>query len=878
MIRGNSPWFACELFYIRLTVPVITTPQTPEGLVGFGVSFQASRERKGARLLTMISNGRGRSVQVIREAEPGSRGVLHVARKVAATVGSDYFAAITRHVSEAISADCVLIGEFLGGQLERVKVMAAHLDGDPLDFEYNLAGSATAPIALGKAVACKADAMSRYPEDALLRKVRAEVCAGVPLLDKAKHPVGALLALFRQPMASLRTVKALLEIFAERTAAELVREIEEERVRQSAQRYRAFIERNADAMWRVEFEQPIPTSIPEQEQLERIYQCGYVAECNDALARLFGRERAEQMIGCSIADLAPLSDPTIREATLQAIRSGYRFSTVETSPVDLNGDRRYMLRTQWGIVEDGMLERVWGSNRDITALKQSEEELNASEQRMADLLETMHLAVVIVNLDCEVAFCNRYLYTLTGWQPKSTLGKNWIEQMIPQEERANVRAALAGRTGLESSVHFESTVQGPTGNRWQFAWDSALLRDSLGKPAAIAHVGRDVTEHKALATQLEHADKLASIGRIAGGVAHDFNNLLTVIMGYSGALLEDLAPDDPSYGALTQIHRAAQKGAGLTQGLLAFSRRQVLRPEVVNVNELIMDMEGLLRRLIGEHIQMRVLLDNELGLVRVDAGQFGQVLMNLAANARDAMPEGGTLTIQTANAGLLGAGGSKSAGAPGGFVEVSVSDTGTGISEEVRTHIFEPFFTTKEHGKGTGLGLSMVYGIVQQSGGHIDLRTMPGLGTSFRILLPQVQAGAASTETAATCPMRGGTETILLVEDQEEVRAITAKLLRGFGYTVWECDSSARALEQAHDPERTIHLLITDVVMPGGGGLELADIMRASRNELRVLFISGYTNGADVAGRLSKPSFGYLAKPFTPAKLAAVVRNILDRP
>jgi hypothetical protein len=794
-------------------------------------------------------------------------------------VGADYFAAIARHLSEALAADCVLIGEFLGGHMERVKTRAANLDGHPYNVEYDLAGSASAQVAVGRLVMCKSAAQSRFPEDAVLRETRAEACIGLSLPDAEKKPAGVLLALYRTPIASFRTARAILEIFADRTAAELVREREDDRLRESDQRYRAFIARNSDAMWRVELEEPVPTNLPEEEQLQRIYELGYVAECNDAAARFMGRDRGEELIGCRVQDLVSLSTLTVREATLAAIRSGYRFSTVETSPVDSQGVQRYTLRSQWGIVEDGKLERIWGSNRDITALKKSEKALDASEQRMADLLETLRMAVVIEDPNGRAAFCNRYLYSVTGWEPNAILGKDWLEMMVPANERSGIRAALAGRATPDSPVHFESTLLGADGSRAQFAWDSALLRDSEGNAAALAQVGRDVTEYRAMQAQLEQADKLASIGRIAGGVAHDFNNLLTVIMGYSGALLENLQTEDSSHEALTQIHKAAQKGAALTQGLLAFGRRQVLRPVVVNLNVIIRDVECILRRLLGEQIRMTTELAEDLCLVRVDPGQFNQVLMNLVVNARDAMPSGGTLTIRTATTAWFGG---KPCAQPckgNQFAEVVVSDTGSGMTEDIRSHMFEPFFTTKETGKGTGLGLSTVYGIVQQSGGHINVETVPGSGTTFHVLLPQVEHGTVETveQPAPVTSRRYGNETILLVEDQEDVRVLTARVLEDFGYTVLEADGPEKALKLSHDYENTVHLLITDVVMPGTGGIELADTIRRMRCQVRVLFISGYTNCADLADRLAGRAFNYLPKPYTPDQLGAAVRSLLDQ-
>jgi two-component system cell cycle sensor histidine kinase/response regulator CckA len=815
----------------------------------------------------------------VNESGAETRSVLQIARKVAATIGIDFFRAIAKHLAAALAADGVLIGEFVGGQAERVRTLAACLDGEPASFEYELAGSASAQLALGKPCLCRSGVQTRFPSDTLLPQARAQACIAVPLLNPKEQALGLIMALYRRPVTSLRVPKAMLDIFAARTAAELSRKQEEDLLRESEQRYRAFIARNADAMWRIELEQPVPIDLPEEEQLERIYRYGYLAECNDTLAQLLGREKAEQLIGSRVEEVAPLSNPSIRDANLRAIRAGYKPTNVEMNRIDGHGNRRHMVRSVWGIVEDGKLERIWGTNRDITELKQSELALDASEQRMAHLLETVHLVVVMLAPDGAIAFCNNYLYRLTGWQPNELLGEDWLARMIPAEERSKLQAAFAGgMVEADVPIHFESTLLGPGGRRWQFAWDSTILRDMEGKVAAWANIGRDITEYKALEEQFRQAQKLASIGKLAGGVAHDFNNLLTVIMGYSVALIEKRNPSDPTYAALAEIRKAAEKGADLTHRLLAFSRRQVLCPAVIDLNGLVVDADRLLLRLIGEDVRLATKLDPDLGLVRVDAGYFQQVLVNVAVNARDAMPHGGSLTIATSNV-EVEAGSPDSPGvAPGEYVQLLISDTGIGMNEEVRSHLFEPFFTTKELGQGTGLGLSTVYGIVRQSGGQISVETEPGKGTSIRILLPRVQPEAAPARPSTVETVTpNGTETILLVEDQEAVRQLTAKILGDLHYTVLEAENAARALELAQDGGRAIHLLLTDVVMPGTTGCELADRVRASQGGIKVLFMSGYTDASSITERIRVPGFGYLDKPFTPQTLAVKVREILDQ-
>ena len=673
------------------------------------------------------------------------RSVLQIARRVSATIGNDFFHAMAKHLAQALAADCVFVGEFVGGQVERVKTLAIFA-GDILDdFEFELAGSAAAQIALGKPILCRDDAQRRFPSDTALKKLGAHSFAGVPLIpSEGAAPTGVLTAVYRKTAANLSVARSILEIFAPRAAAEIERKQEHERLSESEQRYRAFVSLNFDGMWRIEFEQPVSTEGTEEQQLEDIYRYGYLAECNDALARQFGFERASQLNGWRLNDLAPLSNPSVREANLYAIRSKHRFTIVETAPVNSDGTRRHILRSQWGIVENGMLLRVWGTARDITDLKNIERELDASERQMADLLESLNLLVVMLHEDGTIAFCNKHLYQLTEWSSEDVAGKNWFDLMIPPEDREKAHAAFASaKLQSENATHFECPLLGPKGRRWWIAWDSTSLHGSDGNIVMSANVGRDVSEYKMLEAQFRQAQELESIGRLAGGVAHDFNNLLAVITGYNSLLLDKTDPSDPKYASLVEIRKAAEKGAELTHRLLTFSRRQTPRPEPLDWTALIADDEQMVRRLIGEDIQLITTLEPSLNPVRADSSQLRQVLLNLVVNAWDAMPHGGTLTISTSNRELLGKTANRAGVSPGTYVQLCVSDTGIGMTEEVRSHLFEPFYTTKEKGKGTGLGLSTVYGIIRQHGGHIEVKSEPGKGASFKVLLPGLPAVTA---------------------------------------------------------------------------------------------------------------------------------------
>jgi PAS domain S-box-containing protein len=379
--------------------------------------------------------------------------------------------------------------------------------------------------------------------------------------------------------------------------------------------------------------------------------------------------------------------------------------------------------------------------------------------------------------------------------------------------------------------------------------------------------------------QLLQARKMESIGRLAGGIAHDFNNLLTAILGFTELAEETLAPEDEVQGYLSNIRTAAERAAGLTSQLLAFARKQVIKPKIVDLNLMIFDIDQMLRRLVGEHIELVILPTPNLGMIMADPGQLGQVLTNLVVNARDAMPQGGKITIETANVTVSAEDTHRNPElAPGDYVLLTVSDTGNGIAEEMLPHLFEPFFTTKGQGKGTGLGLATCHGIVTQSGGQILHTSRQDQGTTFSVYLPRVEEpnGAADAQPREHAARPKGTEIICFVEDEEMIREIGAATLRRQGYTVLEAANGGEALRLIHAYPEKIDLVVTDMVMPQMGGKELADQLRKVRPNVKVLFISGYTNAEIVHQETLKPGFGFLQKPFTAAALAQKVREALD--
>jgi signal transduction histidine kinase/CheY-like chemotaxis protein len=400
-----------------------------------------------------------------------------------------------------------------------------------------------------------------------------------------------------------------------------------------------------------------------------------------------------------------------------------------------------------------------------------------------------------------------------------------------------------------------------------------------GRTVKITGVFHDITEQRELETQLRQAQRLEVVGQLAGGIAHDFNNLLTAIRGYSELVRRNLGPKDRNRADLDQVVLASDRAVELTRQLLAFSRRQVLQPRIVDPGELVAGVAPMLRRLLGEHIELVTYAAPDLGRVKVDPSQFEQIIVNLAVNARDAMPEGGKLRIETANIELgIGYVASHPGVTPGPYVALIVSDTGSGMSDAVKTHIFEPFFTTKEPGKGTGMGLATVYGIAQQSGGSIYLYSEPGYGTSFKIYLPRVDGAAgAAASLVPTAVTPTGSETILLVEDEEAVRAYAARILSEQGYLVLEASGGAAALALVATHPGPIDLLVTDVVMPGLQGHQLGKQLSDIRPGLRVLYVSGFTESSVVDQGVVGEGIAFLPKPYTVDALGRAVRLVLDK-
>jgi len=506
--------------------------------------------------------------------------------------------------------------------------------------------------------------------------------------------------------------------------------------------------------------------------------------------------------------------------------------------------------------------------------------LRATEASYATMVEHAPVPIYRSTPDGRILAVNDALVRLLGYASADEV----LQLRMARDVYADPaeRQRLLDRDVQSDRVYdeLEATWKRQDGRLLTLQLSVRTIRNALGHVDYYETFVHDLTEQRRLQTQLVQSQKMEAVGRLAGGIAHDFNNLLTVITTSCDLLLEDLAAADPKREDVEQVRQAADGATALTRQLLAFSRQQVLAPQVVDLGDVVHGVEKMLRRVIGEDIDLVTVLGAEAGAVKADVGQIEQVLMNLAVNARDAMPTGGKLTIETGNIEHdPDYAREQEAAAVSRFVMLAVSDTGVGMDEATKARIFEPFFTTKEPGKGTGLGLATVYGIVKQSGGFIWVYSEPGLGTTFKIYLPRVDAAPeAGVATPALTASLRGTETVLLVEDAAAVRSVTHQALSRQGYTVLDAPNGAEALRIAADHPGAIHLLLTDVVMPGISGRQLSDELTRLRPDTKVLFTSGYTDDAVVRHGVLESGIAYLQKPFTVDGLARKVREVLGRP
>jgi PAS domain S-box-containing protein len=712
----------------------------------------------------------------------------------------------------------------------------------------------------------------------------------------------------------------------------------EESLRKSEERYRAFVEHSSEAIWCVEFSVPCPIDLSVDEQIEHLYQHGYLAQCNDVMAQMYGLSRASDIVGTTMTELLPRSNRQNLRYLKAFINSHYRLTDAESLEPDGDGNTKWYLNNLVGVVENGAVVRVWGTQKNITETKLAAQEVEEANrraledydrlvERIAKLGQTLGQACdlttilrAIRNFTVVSVPCDGMMISL--YEPEKETRRavycwaDGIELNPASVANIPVKNGMTGRAIKTGSIVIDNEFHKTTDNLVKIGNldDESVPKSALSAPMAVmgrvvgcieiqsydegaysqehvtamrmaANLAANAVENVDLiqrerekAEQLRQSQKMEAVGQLAGGVAHDFNNLLTAITGYSDLSLRKIEPEHPLRRNLEEINKAGTRAASLTRQLLAFSRKQMLQAEVLDLNAVVADMDKMLRRLIGEDIDLVTLLDPTIHPIKADPGQIEQVLLNLAVNARDAMPTGGKLTVETGQK-YLDESYAKShvAVKAGIYIMLAVSDNGTGMDEDTKRRIFEPFFTTKEVGKGTGLGLSTVYGIVKQTGGNIWVYTELGKGTTFKVYLPVAEEVVSDTGLKPSSQeIPQGRETILLVEDEEMVRNLTTEVLQTCGYEVLSAANGEQACEISQTFQGNIDLMITDVVMPQMGGRDLAEYLAATRPNTSVLYMSGYTDDAIVRHGVLDKNMPFLQKPFSPDSLARKVKEVLE--
>ena len=647
------------------------------------------------------------------------------------------------------------------------------------------------------------------------------------------------------------------------------------RAMKSEERYRVLIEQTAEGIWRVELSESVPVELSPDEQVDRFYAYGQLAECNDAMAHMYGFASSADLTGARLGDLLPRTDPRNLEFLRAFIHSGYRLTDAESHEQDRDGDPRYFLNNLIGIVEGGRLVRAWGSQRDITAIKEAESAVQASEVRFRSVFEAGMIGIAFWNR-AVVTGANDALLAMLGYDRSDLKGgllsrdRLWTKAGEEDDRRAREEVE---RTG--SCTPYEKEFLRKDGSKVPVLVGAARLGPGTDD---FVFFLLDITERRRAEERMRQAERMEVIGQLAGGMAHEANNQMSVVLGATDFILRRSDVPAPVRQDAEYIRAAAQRTASITRQLLAFSRRQILQPQAVDLSAVVKNLEPILRRTLSEQQMLVLSLAPDIRAVRADPAQLDQVLLNLTINARDAMPKGGVLTIETRNVEVTP---EDAARRPGVIIHqgpcsvLSVSDTGHGVDAETMKHIFEPFFTTKGVGKGSGLGLAMVYGIVKQSGGYIWPYSEPGLGTTFKIYLPSVSEAPLPPVVAdAEHLVAGAGATVLVVEDDPLVRTIARRALSMAGFAVLEASDGHQALAQLARHEN-IDVVLTDLAMPDLGGRELAQRLAHAKPTMPVIFMSGYTDMEVTRRGLIDTGIPYLEKPFSPQTLVNMVKEVL---
>ena len=766
---------------------------------------------------------------------------------------------LVQHLVKTLGVDYAFIGKLIGNDNNRVRTVAVCIRGEISEnFEYDLADTPCQNIIESSPCYYQSDIQQLFPKDKMLTDMGAESYIGAPLFDFNDHVMGLMAILHTKSLTNINVVKSVFQISAARVAAEMERiqigDALEEKTKSLA---------NAQRIARLgNWDLDIVNN--------RLYW-------SDEIYRIFGAKPQEfgATYEAFLGFVHPDDMESVKKAVNESLYDRKPYSIHHRIVLPEGGERIVHEQAEVVFDEQGKPVKMSGTVQDITEWKKAEEGHSLLSAAVAQSTD----CVVITDLDGTIVYVNPAFERNTGYSAAQAIGKkpNILKsEKHSSEYYSKLWFALKSR-GSWSGILINKRKDGTL---FEEETNISTVSDSKGRPAYYVAVKRDVTNERRLEEQLRHAQKMEAIGELTGGIAHDFNNFLTAILGFSSLLQMKLENDKDaqSNSYLQNIISAADKAANMTNSLLSFSRKRIINIRPALLNDIISGIEKLLQRVITENVELKTALTDKGTIIMADTGQIEQVLLNLVANARDAMSKGGTVFIKTEIMHLDEAFvGTYGYGKSGAYVLLSVSDTGIGMDETTKERIFEPFFTTKEAGKGTGLGLSIVYGIIRQHNGYIEVNSESGKGTTFNIYLPIIESTIESTEIKKEAVPKGGTETILLAEDELEVRRLVKTVLEEFGYKVIEAVDGADAVDRFMENKDKINLIMLDVIMPKKNGREAYNKIKNIKSDVKTIFISGYTEDIIKREDIFEMGLNFISKPVSPSDLLKKIREVIDK-
>ena len=859
--RGNFLWAQLVPFPLLVLVMVPRIAAVSPGVAWLvtACSFACLSGR-----FVVTQQAAQRSTERLRRSEARFR---RLAEGVSEGSGEKVFQSLVLHACEATGAAYALVGELKPGSADLVKTLALCKQGALLaNTEYRLKGTPCENVVGKQLCHYAANVAELFPEDQMLGQMGVQAYMGTPLYAGSGNVLGIFVLLNDRPFADPEMTRSIIQICATRAAAELERVRAYEGLRDSEQKLSLTFKLSPSPMLFASWgrHEAIHDGVPHKAYLRLL-------AVSDSFVSFYGAPE-EEIIGRNLRQLGMLFNDVQAQRIVDALESRGMFHDLELTSRTRRGEVRM-------VVASGQLVHLGGERfllatfRDVTFQRMAQKALEENETKYRDLFENANDLIFTLDFRGKFLALNRVGRRVCGLPPDDVESRKF-ESLLDEPSRKIFQEQFARVLQNEEPAVFEVTTEKRRRNASVLEVSLRMIRKN-GSPFGVQGIARDVTERRLLERKLLQSQRLEAVGTLAAGVAHDFNNLLTVITGYAQLAQDKSGAGGGATEELEEILQATRRASSLTNQLLAFSRKQVSQPRVLDLNDSIRNLEKMLRRLIGDDVRLETNLDPASALVWADPVQVDQILMNLSANARDAMPSGGTLRFSTSNLKIKAPDGRLNLVA-GDYATLVVADTGTGMDEATMGRVFEPFFTTKAVGKGTGLGLATVYGIVQQGGGQIAVASELGRGTTFTIYFPAARGkGAARAPEQLDTSIRG-TETILLVEDDPALRSLAHKLLESAGYLVY-CAGNVQAAERLwSEVGNQIDLIVTDVVMADGGGVGLVSKTAKTNPRTRVLFISGYTDGRISQENLTEGHASFLAKPFQPAQLARKVREVLD--